>query len=95
MSVCTWGHFPFVQPGWSDQSVLKWDEQVLRSDSGRTCNDPAHGSGLVISPGWPKHRNLESCSERNVHLGTFNLSWPEPVLFGLLDLTNGKQPKCK
>ena len=31
----------------------------------------------------------------HVHLGAFNLSWPEPVLFGLLDLTNGKQPKCK
>ena len=42
------GHFPFVWSGWSDQSVLKWNTQVLRTGSGQ--NGPAHGSKLVSSP---------------------------------------------
>ena len=44
--------------------------------------------------GWPKCENLESCGGKRVcvRLGSFHLNWPEPVLFGQPERTNGKRP---
>ena len=45
--------------------------------------------------GRPKRWNLENCGGKNVRarLGPFHLNWPEPVLFGRPERTNGKRPK--
>ena len=49
------------------------------------------------SSGRSKRGNLESCGGKNVSvsLGPFRLIWPEPVLFGRPDRTNGKPPKFR
>ena len=46
--------------------------------------------------GGPKRRGLESCGGKNVHvhLGPFHLNWPEPVLFGRPERTDGRRPKA-
>ena len=41
-------HFPYVPSGLSDQSVLKWNAQVLRTGSGQ--NGHAHGSEPLSFP---------------------------------------------
>ena len=45
--------------------------------------------------GRPIRGTLESCGGKNVRarLGPFHLNWPEPVLFGWPERTNGKQWK--
>ena len=55
---------PFVRSGRPDQSILKWNAQVLRTGSDQ--NGSAHGSEPLSSP-TPvdqKRGNLESCGEK-------------------------------
>ena len=55
-----------VRPVRRDQSVLKWNAQVLRSGSDQT--GPAHGSKAAefSRSGRQKCRNSESCDGKNV-----------------------------
>ena len=84
------GRFPIV---WSDQSVLKWNARALRNGSGQ--NGPAHGSEPLSSPA-PVGQSAgirRVIAEKTVrtHLGPFHLNWPEPILFGRPDRTDGER----
>ena len=84
----------FVRSGRSEQSVLKWNARVLRTGSGQ--NDPAHGSEPLNSPApVGQSAGMGDLWREYVHarLGPFHINWPEPVLFGRPERTNGKRPK--
>ena len=75
----------------SHLSVLKRNARVLRASSGQ--NGPAHGSEPLRSPA-PVGQSAanrrwwrEKCTRA---LDLFHLNWPEPVLFGRPERTNGK-----
>ena len=65
---------------------------MLRTGFGQ--NSPAHGSESLSSPapvGQSAGIWRVVAGKMYVRLGPFHLNWPEPVLFGRPERTNGKR----
>ena len=78
------------------REMVKWNARVLRT-GGSGQNGPAHGSEPPSSPApVGQSAGIRRVVKGKMCARALDLSiWPEPVVFGLPERTNGKQPKIK